>query len=81
MTFSESMKQVEAICHALEEETLPLEETLKLYKEGMEKLRECKNYLEQVEQEVLLVGENLELTPFVGEASQEKESPREENHD
>ena len=64
MIFSESMKRIEAICHALEEENLPLEEALKLYREGMEKIRGCKEYLEQVEQEVVLVGENLELTPF-----------------
>lgn len=73
MHFSESMKQIESICRTLEEENLPLEEALKLYREGAEKLRSCREYLEQVEQEVLLVGENLAITPFGEEKTQEKE--------
>jgi exodeoxyribonuclease VII small subunit len=77
MTFSESMKQIEAICHALEGENLPLEEALKLYREGTEKLRQCREYLEKVEQEVLLVGESLEKTPFDTELSEREK----ENHD
>ena len=71
MRFSESMKQIESICRTLEEETLPLEEALKLYREGAEKLRGCREYLEQVEQEVLLVGKNLTITPFGEERAQE----------
>jgi exodeoxyribonuclease VII small subunit len=73
MSFSESMKQIESICRTLEEENLPLEEALKLYREGAEKLRGCREYLEQVEQEVLLVGENLAITPFGEERAQEEE--------
>jgi len=65
------MKQIESICRTLEEETLPLEEALKLYREGAEKLRGCREYLEQVEQEVLLVGKNLTITPFGEERAQE----------
>ena len=71
MSFSESMKQIESICRTLEEENLPLEEAIKLYREGAERLRGCREYLEQVEQEVLLVGENLAMAPFEEERTEE----------
>jgi exodeoxyribonuclease VII small subunit len=75
------MKQIESICRTLEAENLPLEEALKLYREGAEKLKSCRKYLEQVEQEVFLVGENLAVTPFEEEVTEEQKIKEEEEED
>ena len=68
-TFEDNMKRLEEIVEALESGNLPLEDTVKLYKEGMTLAAQCGAALKKVEQEVQKVTETtsgdvkLELFP------------------
>lgn len=68
-TFEDNMKRLEEIVEALESGNLPLEDTVKLYKEGMTLSAQCGTALKKVEQEVQKVTETtsgdvkLELFP------------------
>lgn len=68
-TFEDNMKRLEEIVEALESGNLPLEDTVKLYKEGMTLSAQCGVALKKVEQEVQKVTETtsgdvkLELFP------------------
>lgn len=68
-TFEDNMKRLEEIVEALESGHLPLEDTVKLYKEGMTLSAQCGAALKKVEQEVQKVTETtsgdvkLELFP------------------
>jgi len=57
--FEEAMKRLEEISRDLEDGDLPLEESLKVFEEGMGLIRFCSEKLEEVEQKVSkLVREN-----------------------
>ncbi len=51
-SFEEAMERLEGIIQALESGDAPLEETLKLYEEGISLVRICSERLEQAEQKV-----------------------------
>ncbi len=55
-TFESSLKELEKIVRGLEEGDLPLEESLKLFEDGVRLSRECQERLNQAERriEVLL---------------------------
>lgn len=59
-TFESSLKQLEKIVSQLEDGDLPLEESLKLFEDGVKLSRECRERLEQAERriEVLLKDED-----------------------
>ena len=48
-TFEEALQQLEQIVHKLEKGELPLEESLKLYEEGIKLSRLCHGKLEEAE--------------------------------
>ena len=48
----------------LEQEDIPLEESFKLYKEGMKLIKSCNDRIDKVEKEVLKLNENGELDEF-----------------
>ena len=50
--FEEAMKRLEEIVHDLESGDLPLEESLKVFEEGMDLINLCSEKLEEVEQKV-----------------------------
>ena len=50
--FEEAMKRLEEIIHDLESGDLPLEESLKVFEEGMDLIKLCSEKLEEVEQKV-----------------------------
>ena len=50
--FEESMKRLEKIVQDLESGDLPLEESLKVFEEGMGLIKFCSEKLEEVEQKV-----------------------------
>ena len=54
-TFEESMQRLEEIVDALEQEELPLEQAIKLYKEGLTLSAVCKECLAMAEGEVVLL--------------------------
>ncbi len=59
-TFETSLKELERIVRQLEEGDLPLEESLKLFEDGVKLSRECQERLNRAERriEVLLKDEN-----------------------
>ena len=54
-TFEDSLKQLETIVGQLEKGDLPLEETLKLFEEGMRLSAVCKEELEAAEGKVQIL--------------------------
>ena len=67
-SFEDSMKRLEEIVTALEGGSLPLEETLALYRAGKELSAYCGSVLKKAEQEVKSISETLDgqykLTDF-----------------
>lgn len=55
MKFESSMERLEQIVRALESGDMGLEESLKLYEEGITLVRSCNETLEQAEQSVKLL--------------------------
>jgi exodeoxyribonuclease VII small subunit len=53
--FETSVKRLEQIVHDLEKGDLPLEESLKVFEEGMDLIRLCSEKLEEVEQKVAML--------------------------
>jgi len=53
--FESSIKRLEAIVHDLEKGDLPLEESLKVFEEGMTLIKFCSEKLEEVEQKVTML--------------------------
>jgi exodeoxyribonuclease VII small subunit len=54
-TFESALKQLEEIVHRLEKGELPLEESLKLYEEGIRLSRYCHGKLEEAEGRIELL--------------------------
>lgn len=52
VTFEESLKKLETIVGQLERGDLPLEDSIKLFEEGMRLSAECKKQLEEAEGKV-----------------------------
>lgn len=71
MNFSEKMAELEKILRKLEDEVLPLEESLELFQHGVSLVRECGTYLEDAKQKVLLLTEDGEEKEIVN--SKEKD--------
>jgi exodeoxyribonuclease VII small subunit len=57
MNFSEKMAELEKILHKLEDEVLPLEESLALFERGVTLVRECGAYLEDAKQKVTILSD------------------------
>jgi exodeoxyribonuclease VII small subunit len=53
--FEEAMKRLENIVESLEKGDLPLEESLKVFEEGMKLLHFCSKKLEEAEQKVTML--------------------------
>jgi exodeoxyribonuclease VII small subunit len=70
-TFEESLKQLETIVGRLERGDLPLEESIKLFEEGMKLSTDCKTQLENAEGKVQILMRqrdgSLEPQPFMGQ--------------
>ena len=55
MTFEAAMMRLEEILHALESGSESLDESLKLYSEGVSLIRSCSSLLENAEQSVKIL--------------------------
>ena len=64
LTLDETFEKLEAAIGRLEQEDVTLEESFKLYKEGMELIKACNEKIDRVEKEVLKINENGELEEF-----------------
>lgn len=60
--FEELMEKLEDITNKLEKEQLSLDESVKLFEEGMKISKQCNTKLEEAEQKItILINENNEL--------------------
>ena len=63
MTFEERLQRLQEIVAGLESGTLPLEDSVNLYKEGLTLSKACREQLEQARNEVRLLSDG-EFKPF-----------------
>lgn len=64
LTLEQTFEKLEAAIGRLEDEDVSLEESFKLYKEGMKLIQACNDKIDRVEKEVLKLNENGELDAF-----------------
>ncbi len=64
LTLEQIFEKLEGTIGKLEQEDIPLEESFKLYKEGMKLVKFCNDRIDKVEKEVLKLNENGELDEF-----------------
>ncbi len=64
LTLEQIFEKLEGTIGKLEQEEIPLEESFKLYKEGMKLVKSCNDRIDKVEKEVLKLNENGELDEF-----------------
>jgi exodeoxyribonuclease VII small subunit len=73
--FEEAMKRLETIVESLERGDLSLEESLKIFEEGMKLLHFCSKKLEEAEQKVTILikesGGKLTQQPFEAEEKED----------
>lgn len=60
----EAFEKLEKTVEALEREDISLEESFRIYKEGMELLKKCNQEIDQVEKKVLVLNEDGESHEF-----------------
>ncbi len=64
LTLEQTFEKLEAAIGRLEDEDVSLEESFKLYKEGMKLIQACNDKIARVEKEILKLNENGELDAF-----------------
>ncbi|WP_455662335.1 exodeoxyribonuclease VII small subunit [Pradoshia sp.] len=64
ITFEEAMEKLERIVGRLEDGEVPLEESINLYKEGMELSKWCHDKLKTAEEQLTLIMKDDALKPF-----------------
>ena len=60
----EMFKDLEELIGKMENEEITLEQTVDLYNNGMELLKKCNLYIDEVEKKVLVIDENGEKDEF-----------------
>ena len=64
LTLEQTFERLEDTISKLQQEDISLEESLRLYKEGMRLIQSCNDRIDSVEKEVLKLNENGELDEF-----------------
>ena len=64
LNLEEAFEQLEETVMALEQEDISLEESFRIYKNGMELLKKCNQAIDQVEKKVLILNEDGETHEF-----------------
>lgn len=64
LTLDETFERLEAAIGKLEQEDISLEESFRVYKEGMKLIQSCNEKIDKVEKEVLKLNENGKLEEF-----------------
>lgn len=63
-SLEEAMALVEAVIKQMEASEISLEESFKLYQQGIEQLKACNGMLDTVEKQMLIIGQNGDLSEF-----------------
>ena len=61
ITLEQTFEKLEAVISRLEKEDISLEESFKIYKEGIKLIQNCNDKIDKVEKAVLKLNENGEL--------------------
>lgn len=72
-TFEESMGRLEQIVRAMEQGNVPLEESLKLFQEGTELVRNCGKLLDDAQLQIQKVMTAADGSPVLEEVADEAE--------
>lgn len=64
LTLDETFERLEAAIGKLEQEDISLEESFRIYKEGMKLIQSCNEKIDKVEKEVLKLNEDGNLEEF-----------------
>ncbi len=64
LTLEQTFERFEDTIGKLQQEDISLEESFRLYKEGMRLIQSCNDKIDSVEKEVLKLNENGELDEF-----------------
>lgn len=64
ITLEQTFEKLEAVISMLEKEDISLEESFKIYKEGIKLIQNCNDKIDKVEKAVLKLNENGELDEF-----------------
>lgn len=64
MTLEQAFEKLEESIGMLEQEDISLEDSFKIYREGMKLIQTCNEKIDKVEKEVLKLSENGELDEF-----------------
>lgn len=64
LTLEQTFERLEDTIGRLQQEDISLEESFRLYKEGMQLIQSCNDRIDSVEKEVLKLNENGELDEF-----------------
>lgn len=76
-TFESSLSNLEKIVRRLEEGDMPLEESLKLFEEGVRLSRECQERLNQAERRIEVLLQDADGNPVLNEIGQnDPDEPR-----
>ena len=75
-SFEDAMKRLEEIVQMLENGNLPLEESIRVFEEGMKLIRFCTHKLEEAEKKVTILiqesGGDYTQVPFEDQAKEEE---------
>ena len=63
-SLEESITAVESIIKQMEDSDVSLEDSFKLYQQGIEQLKACNGMLDAVEKQMLIIGQNGDLSEF-----------------
>lgn len=64
LTLEQMFEKLEEAIEKLEREDISLEDSFKIYREGMKLIQTCNEKIDKVEKEVLKLSENGELNEF-----------------
>jgi exodeoxyribonuclease VII small subunit len=65
--YETAISELEAIVNQMESGSLPLEQSLSAYKRGAELIKLCQKALTEAEQQVRILSEDNQLSPFTQE--------------
>ncbi len=78
MTFEQAMKRLEEIAQSLEGGDIPIEDSIKMYEEGIKLIEFCENKLNEAEKKIQKLSRSaegeLQLTSLEGESIEDKDS-------
>lgn len=79
-TFEESLAELEQIVHQLEDGELSLEDSLKLFEDGVRLSRECQEKLAQAERRIEILLKDEAGNPVLQKQNPEKLQEKNESH-